>query len=265
MEGGRLLGALSAVATTSLCPAATAAADDRVYWANYTGNKISFANADGSGGAGDLSTGAATVSNPFGIAVDPAAGRVYWANYAGNKISFANLDGSGGADLTITGATVSGPEGLAIDPAAGRSIWVNNNSPPGPFMANLDAGGGAPVNTAPATVPAHRGRDRSRGWATLVVQQQPREQDLLRQPGRQRGRRPHRLGRHGEPPRGACDRPDRRPDRWANFGASTIASANLDGSGGAALDTTGASPPSDPAGVAVDQGLAAGASGGRAS
>jgi len=74
-------------------PAASAA--DSVYWSNASGNKISFANLDGTGG-GDLFTGVATVNNPQGVAFDPAAGRIYWSNASGNKISFANLDGSGG-------------------------------------------------------------------------------------------------------------------------------------------------------------------------
>ena len=59
---------------------------------------------DGTGG-GDLFTGVATVNNPQGVAVDPAAGRIYWANVGGNKISFANLNGSGGGDLITAGAT----------------------------------------------------------------------------------------------------------------------------------------------------------------
>ena len=77
-------------------PAASAA--DSVYWSNTSGNKISFANLDGTGG-GDLFTGVATVNNPQGVAFDPTAGRIYWANVVGNKVSFANLNGSGGGDL----------------------------------------------------------------------------------------------------------------------------------------------------------------------
>ncbi len=61
----------------------------KVYWTDRTGNRISFANLDGSGGGGTLSTGAATVSGPNAAAVYPAAGKIYWANELANTISFA--------------------------------------------------------------------------------------------------------------------------------------------------------------------------------
>ncbi len=110
----------------------------RIYWANNIGNKISFANLDGSGG-NDLPTGAATVANPDGVAIDFAASRIYWTNAGGNKISYANLDGSGGGtDLPTGVATVNTPRGPAIDPVAGRIYWSNNN---GISFASLDGSG----------------------------------------------------------------------------------------------------------------------------
>ncbi len=82
----------------------------RIYWSNVYGNKISYANLDGSGGA-DLSTTGATMHNPLGVAVDASAGRIYWGNALSTKIAFARLDGSGGGgDLTTTGATANGPD-----------------------------------------------------------------------------------------------------------------------------------------------------------
>ena len=69
------------------------------------GSTISYANLDGSGGD-DLDTTGATVSGPYGVAIDPAAGRIYWANGDQHTISYAKLDGSGGGgDLNISGAT----------------------------------------------------------------------------------------------------------------------------------------------------------------
>jgi hypothetical protein len=130
--------------------AAAASAADRVYWGNTAGDKISLAALDGRGG-GDLSTTGATVSNPQGIAFDPAAGRIYWANVNGNKISFANLDGSGGGDLTTTGATVSGPLGVAIDPGSRRIFWANVNGNK-ISSVKLDGTGGADLVTGAATV-----------------------------------------------------------------------------------------------------------------
>jgi hypothetical protein len=86
---------------------------NRIYWANvgvgmsYTGQGISYANLDGSGG-GDLTPTGATVSVPVGVAIDSSARRIYWANYGANKISSANLDGSGGRDLNTGAATLTG-------------------------------------------------------------------------------------------------------------------------------------------------------------
>lgn len=248
---------LAGSAATWLCLAAAAGADDRVYWANFdstTGNRISFAKADGTGGGGNLNTGAATVSNPFGLAIDPVAGRIYWANQGASKISFANLDGSGGADLTITGATVSGPEGLAIDPAAGRLYWVNNGPPEGPFVANLDGSGGAPVNHGAATVAGPIGvAIDPQGGRVWWSNSSPTNKISFANLDGSGGGDLAVTGVTVNHPEGlAIDRAGGRI-WWANFNGNSIASANLDGSAGATLDTTGATAPNNPSGVAVDR------------
>ena len=92
----------------------------RYYWANQAGSKIVWANLDDSGG-GELPTGAATVSSPDGISVDPVGRRVYWSN-SGDKISYANLDGSGGGDLATGSASVSSPHGTTVFPALGPHL-----------------------------------------------------------------------------------------------------------------------------------------------
>ena len=87
----------------------------RIYWANINNNTISFANLDGSGAGGQLSTAGATVNSPIGVAIDPAAGMIYWANIGDDTISFAKLDGSGGGgQLSTAGATVNSPFSLAL-------------------------------------------------------------------------------------------------------------------------------------------------------
>jgi hypothetical protein len=126
-------------------------AGGRIYWAN-SGNKISFARLDGSGG-GDLNTTGATVKTPGGAALDLAAGRIYWANNNGDKISFANLDGSGGGDLTTTGATVEEPYGVAVDPERGRIYWANYRLSRISF-ARLDGSGGGDLPITPASAAA---------------------------------------------------------------------------------------------------------------
>ncbi len=107
-------------------------AANKIYWANYFGNKISMANLDGSGGGSDLATTGATVNRPVGLAADPSTGRIYWANFSGNKLSMANLDGSGGgSDLATTGATVSGPNFPALAGTSTHPAPVITGSSPG--------------------------------------------------------------------------------------------------------------------------------------
>lgn len=57
------VGTLAALAVVGASLAPSAHSADRVYWANFSKDKISFANLDGSGG-GDLATTGATVDGP---------------------------------------------------------------------------------------------------------------------------------------------------------------------------------------------------------
>jgi hypothetical protein len=145
-----ILGLLAVLAASAL-GASSANGADRVYWANFATDKISYANLDGSGGVLDLNPGGATVDEPTGVAIDPVAGRVYWANHTGGKISWANLDGSGGEDLKTGAATVSGPVGVAIDVAARRIYWANEAAPKISW-ANLDGSGGEDLKTGAAMI-----------------------------------------------------------------------------------------------------------------
>jgi DNA-binding beta-propeller fold protein YncE len=130
----------------------------RAYWANYLGNKISFARLNGTGG-GDLDTGTATVSGPIGPVVDQVGGRIYWANSNGNKISFARLDGGGGGDLNTGTATVSNPEGVAIDTREGKIYWPNYGADKISF-AKLDGSGGGDLNVI--------GTTNSQPWGIVI-------------------------------------------------------------------------------------------------
>jgi hypothetical protein len=129
----------------------------RIYWANggraVAGEPGSIwsASLDGSGSA-PLPTGAATVANPAGIALDPAAGRIYWANSGGDKISFAKLDGSGGGDLqTDTLVTVAAPAGVVVDPGQ-RIYWTNTRFGAGGIsFLSLGAPSDADLDTGAAT------------------------------------------------------------------------------------------------------------------
>jgi DNA-binding beta-propeller fold protein YncE len=124
------------------------AAAGRLYYAEDSGNRIAFADLDGSGG-GPVKTTGATVTNPEGIALDTATRTVYWSG--ANKISYAKLDGSAAGDLDTGVAPIVNPEGIAIDPAGNRVYWANNSANTIAY-ANLDGtGGGGTVNTTGAT------------------------------------------------------------------------------------------------------------------
>jgi len=117
----------------------------RIYWANFFGNAISYANLNGSGGDDLNTTGATPPDHPEGVAIDPVTGRIYWSDFTfipNTRISYANLNGSGGGNLNLGGATLNYPHGVAIDPEARRIYWTNF------FVgvlsyANLDTIGGA--------------------------------------------------------------------------------------------------------------------------
>jgi DNA-binding beta-propeller fold protein YncE len=209
----------------------------KIYWANYSGNKISWANLDGSGG-GDLNTGSATVSGPDGAVVDHAAGKIYWPNYSGNKISWANLDGSGGGDLNTGSATVSGPIGVAIDTAAGKIYWANYSGNKISF-AKLDGSGGGDLNIVGTTVSSPWGVtiDSALGkiyWGNFTTD----ALDYANLDGTGGGVLSTPGAAQSGPMPGAVD-PTTGRIYWANWNAGTIVFGKSDGSfGGGTLYST---------------------------
>ena len=134
--------------------AGAAVAADTIYWANFDGDTIGFADLDGSGGGGQLDTSGATLDGPDGLAFDSPTGRLYWANFGaagnGTTIAFANLGGGGGGTLSAPGVTISAPAGPAIDPVARKIYWANGDNTI--LFAKLDGTGGGQLSTAGATV-----------------------------------------------------------------------------------------------------------------
>jgi hypothetical protein len=90
-----------------------------LYWTDSFTGKIQRANLDGTG-VEDLVTG---LFDPFGIALDVAAGKMYWTDSGTDKIQRANLDGTGVEDLVTTGLSV--PRGIALDLAASKMYWTD--------------------------------------------------------------------------------------------------------------------------------------------
>jgi hypothetical protein len=253
--------AATAAIVLGALPAASQAADT-VWWTNFGGAKVSFANLDGSGSGGDLTTtGATAPSQPSGIAIDPADGRVYWGNAASSKISYANLDGTGGGgDLNTSGATTSGIRGLALDVAAGRIYWASTAAGTISY-ANLNGSGGGNLSTSGATVAnpngvaidpaanriywANRNGTTGNKISYANLDGTGSGGDLVTGAATVSG------------PTGVAVDPAGGRIYWTNTTASSnngkLSYTNLDGSGGADLSTTGAclvcSPPS---GVALD-------------
>jgi DNA-binding beta-propeller fold protein YncE len=244
-----LLGGLLA----ALLSATSAFAVDRVYWAGYGNDKISFANLDGSGAGGDLNIGAATISEPLGVAIDIAAGRIYWTNDAAPNIGYAYLDGSGGGDVNTAGVTSVNPyAGIAVDPAGGKVYW-GNYVPAKISFAKLDgSGGGGDLNTSGATLNEPSG----------VAVERPAGKIYWSNDGANKISFANLDGSGGGGDLNTGAATVNRPFGvaldvvggkiyWANDGAAKISFANLDGSGGGDLDTTGTTV-HEPEGVAVD-------------
>jgi hypothetical protein len=92
------------------------------------------------------------VNDPYGTAIDSAAGKIYWLNKNSSSIGYANLDGSAPGLLNTAGAPFANPAGLTIDPAGGRIYWGNpetGNSSIG--YANLNGSGGGQLDIVGAT------------------------------------------------------------------------------------------------------------------
>jgi DNA-binding beta-propeller fold protein YncE len=246
------LPAIAAIA--AIAPAASAS--NRIYWGNYTGNSISYASLDGTGG-GTLSTGSATVFGPMGLAIDSARGRIYWANWGvgptgdGKTISFASLSGSGGRTLLIDPAFVNGPHGLAIDPVARRLYWPNTATNTISY-ASLNGGRAGNLRTGNATVDSPRGvaidpRRRRIYWANWSGNRI----SFARLDGSGGGDLATGAATVDRPEGVALD-PVGGRIFWSDFSsADKISYANLDGSGGSDL-STGAATVSEPHGIAID-------------
>jgi hypothetical protein len=193
-----------------------ASAGDTLFWSNYSGDTLAFANIDGSGG-GAFNPGSATVKESEGLTIDSAGGTLIWTNTSGGPedkggIFFANLDGSGGGGPLNTGAaTVNAPNAIALDPGTRTVFWSNYKGGPenkGTIsFAKLDGSSAGDLNTSGAVV--------------------------------------------AEPEPIAIDTAGGKI-YWGNSGGDKIYFANLTGGGGGQLDTSGAPVVNTPSGLAID-------------
>jgi DNA-binding beta-propeller fold protein YncE len=229
------------VGVIALASAGTAVAADTIYWGNFDGDTIGFANLDGSGDGGQLVTSGATLDGPDGLAIDSPTGRLYWANFGatgnGTTISFANLGGGGGGVLSAPGATITAPAGPAIDPVVGKIYWTNGDNTIS--FANLDGTGGGQLSTAGATVngPSDVAIDPAGGkiyWANAGTG----TIDFANLDGSGGGGQLNTTGATISFPNGLAIDDAAGRIYWANGGGGTqpVSFANLNGSGGADLN-----------------------------
>lgn len=109
---------------------------------------VGFANIDGTGG-GALNLAGAELDDPEGMAFDPANGRLYIANAGKDEIVWAAVDGSGAGVLNTGSAPVEEPEGIAVDPRTQTVYWANNVSEGSIGYASAAGGDGGTLNTDP--------------------------------------------------------------------------------------------------------------------
>ncbi|HEU4943826.1 MAG TPA: hypothetical protein VFT10_01550 [Solirubrobacterales bacterium] len=240
-----------ATACLCLCLASTATARTVVFWSNLGANKISYAPLIEEGSGADLPIAAPYVDQPYGTALDAAAGRIYWLNRGGGgSIGYANLDGSGAGLLNTAGAPFANPAGLAIDPAAGRLYWGNPETGQESIgYANLNGSGGGLLKPVGATLePNGLAVDPVAGriyWSNF-------EADKISYANLD-GSDAHDLDTTGAPINGpeglAVDREKGRV-YWANYEGDSIAHASVNGGNGGAINFNQVV--SKPIGVAID-------------
>ena len=138
----QLLGIVAVICWNS--PPVLAQSPGKVYWTDIGTHKIQRANLDGSG-VEDLVTSG--ITNPHGIALDPAGGKMYWADGQDRRIQRANLDGSNVQTLV---SNLTAPIGIDLDRVNGKMYWTDIGSD-NIKRANLD---GSSVQTLIYTGPS---------------------------------------------------------------------------------------------------------------
>jgi CARDB len=138
-----LVGAIALVSCVLLGLAARAHASETIYWDNYNIGGVAFANIDGSGGSA-LNVSETEISDPEGMAFDPANGLIYIASSGNDQIDWVSIHGGSGV-LKTGAAPVDNPEGVAVDLATQTVYWGNSGGegPIGYASAQNNGIGGA--------------------------------------------------------------------------------------------------------------------------
>ena len=120
------------------------AAAGRVFVGEYSGDRVSAANLDGSGLA-PLYSDAAVIDASYGLSLDPVVGRLFWASddgAANNTLGAVRTDGIGGGVFLGGVPQFNDPVSPVVDPARNKIYWLNfGNGTIG--YADLDTGANA--------------------------------------------------------------------------------------------------------------------------
>lgn len=239
------------VVALSLWVTPIASARTMVFWSNLGASKISGAPLIEEGNGADVPIAAPYVDQPYGTAIDAAAGKIYWLNRGGGgSIGYANLNGSSPGLLNTTGASFNNPAGLAIDPAAGRIYWGNPETGQESIgYANLNGSGGGLLKPPGATLePNGLAIDPAAGriyWTNFSADKISYA-DL-------NGSNAHDLDTAGAPidgPEGIAVDSDKGRVYWANWEGDSFGYAGVNGGGGGEPHLNLAV--SKPIGVAID-------------
>ncbi len=119
----------------------------KMYWTDFSTDKIHRANLDGSDIEDLVTEGSAW---PEDIALDLVAGKMYWTTSNGSKIQRANLDGSNIEDLATWAQGLANPHGIAL------------GIEPDPFFGPTD------LTVPTAVTPTARVDINQDGWVNMV-------------------------------------------------------------------------------------------------
>ena len=93
-------------------------AGGKIYWTDYLGKKLKYANIDGS----DEEILATSTTYLADVELDLTNDKIYWADYQGKKIRWADLDGGNAQTLLTTGTAL--PRGIGLDMENEKIYWT---------------------------------------------------------------------------------------------------------------------------------------------
>lgn len=117
LAAGTMRKSLGLLLGLALLSSASTAEAKKIYWTDSGNSVIQRAEIDGS----NVETIVDVVQQPFGIALDTAAGKMYWVDRETDKLQRADLDGTGIEDLVTN---LVAPYALTLDLINNKVYWA---------------------------------------------------------------------------------------------------------------------------------------------